>query len=278
MWSFSPFNERLIMSSVWLVLSSFGVPAEGEGFHVTEEAAIARAQEKVREDRAAYDAVKRWLEIPFDEFRAIRRMPSTYGVVKVEDVEYEIQRGGNVPDVVWVLVEDDEVDPEFGFRATREGAEGLLLQREIAQYEAWEHSVEREGGESFPEYFLGRSCFGTLRIERHGDRGAVERSTPQALEIKDQVLEGSQALEPTMTVREGLTTFTWETPDGRLVEVRVAETGTVAATIHQDAARPLAVDGREEVVMRARQALGALPHGRLGADTCDGSAGDDMGS
>lgn len=280
------------MSSVWLVMSDF-CPAEGEGFHVTAEAARARAEEKSREDRAAYDAVKQWLEIPVDEFRAIRGMPSAYDVPEVPDTVYEIHRGGSVPDVAWVLIVDGAVAVACGYRVTRKGAEDLLLNREIAEWEAWVNAAEEgETDESFPRWWRDGADAELIRLERQEGSGVVERPTARALEVKEEVLEGSGAPEPKMSVREGTATFTWETPDNGLLEVRVAETGQAVTTIHRDMARPSVTVIQEDVVMRARQALGIRPiwpkviregrqaaiaaHAVVGGGVVDGDQLDDL--
>lgn len=65
------FSERLIMASIWLVLSDSDV-AQGEGFHLTESSALARAEERRLEDRSIYEHSTQWLEISCEELRTLR--------------------------------------------------------------------------------------------------------------------------------------------------------------------------------------------------------------
>lgn len=121
------------MSSVWLVVSHGNGPFVEDGFHVTEEAAVARAEAKGLEDQAAYEHAKQWLEVSLEEFLAIRDLPSRYVVQEVEDTEYEIHRDGVVPDAVWLLIEEGQVDAERGtaspVRALRISSSPVTLRR-----------------------------------------------------------------------------------------------------------------------------------------------------
>lgn len=248
------------MSAVWLVVSNENGPFIEDGFHVTEEAAVARAEAKGLEDRAAYDHAKQWLEVYFEEFRAIRDLPSRYAVQEVEDTEYEIHRDGAVPDAVWLLIEEGEVDAERGYRVTRESAEDLLLSRDIAAHEYWEDSTERhEEGQAFVEFHRHGWNNRIVRVERHDLRSLTERPSAQALELKERVMAGAAVPEPMTSVRDGLTTFTWDGGGGALVEVRSDGAGTASTTVHRTGERPCVTTHRDDVVMRARQAMGILP-------------------
>lgn len=248
------------MSSVWIVVSNAHGPLIEDGFHVTEEAAVARAEAKGLEDRAAYEQAKQWLEVSLEEFRAIRDLPSRYAVQEVEDTEYEIHRDGVVPDAVWLLLEEGEVDAERGYRVTRASAEDLLLARDIAAHEYWEDSIERhEEDQSFVEFHRDGWNNHIVRVQRHDLRLLTERPSVRALELKERVMSGAAVPEPMMSVRDGLTTFTWEGGDGALVELRSDGSGTASTTVHRDGQRPCVTTHRDDIVMRARQAMGILP-------------------
>lgn len=246
------------MSSVWLLVSGDDAPVVEEGFHVTESSARRRAQERVAEDQAAHERAKEWLEISFEEFRGIRRLPDAYGVVEVEDVAYEIHRGGLVPDALWFLVDDDEgVDHERGYRVTAQSAQELLLSRDVAAHENWGlESQHRDEDESFREYYRKWCNNRVVRIERHDMGSFAERPSRRALELKERILAGVQVPEPMMSVRGGLTTYTWDGKEGSVVELRVAETGACSVTVHRDNQRPLVTTHGDEIVTRARWALG----------------------
>lgn len=249
------------MSSVWIVESCGSGPCIEDGFHVSEEAAAARAEAKALEDRAAYDRAKQWLEVSFEEFRAIRGLPARYAIQEVEDTEYEIHRGGMVPDAVWLLIEGGEVDAERGYRVTRESAEDLLLSRDIAAHEYWEDSTERhEDGQAFVEFHRHGWINRIVRVERHDLRSLTERPSARALELKDRVMSGAVVPEPMMSVRDGLTTFTWDGEKDALVEVRADDSGIASTTVHRSGERPCVTTHRHEIVMRARQAMGLPIH------------------
>ncbi|MEN3121154.1 hypothetical protein [Janibacter sp. LM] len=170
------------MSSIWLVVSGSDVPVDGEGFHITEAAAKSRVAEKLAEDRAAYDRAKTWFEVSFDEFRAVRGMPSSYGVLEVEDVELEIHHGGSVPDAIWVLIEGEQVGVDHGW-VTREGVEELLLDHNIAAHEYWEVSTERAEGMSFIDFHKNGWRSRVLCIARNDGR-SIERPGATVLSIE----------------------------------------------------------------------------------------------
>ncbi|UUZ45963.1 hypothetical protein LP422_08835 [Janibacter limosus] len=78
------------MSSIWFV--DFNLD---EGYHVTKEDALRRAGEL--ESRAG----------------EVRSRPVS--IVEVEDVKYEIHRGGSVPDSVWLVLEDRSIVDDWGY-------------------------------------------------------------------------------------------------------------------------------------------------------------------
>lgn len=152
------------MASIWLVLSDSDV-VQGEGFHLTESSALARAKERRLEDRSIYEHSTQWLEISFEELRTLRGWPASYEVIEVEGSPSE----ADPVDEAWIVVEGGKVDADFGFAVTEGDALGMLLDRNIAVHEYWETSTARAEGVSFLEYSKDYSSGCRVRhIGRHG--------------------------------------------------------------------------------------------------------------
>lgn len=117
------------MSSIWLVMSDFA-PIDGEGFHLTEEA----ARERLAQLGGA----------------------GSYSVTEVPDATQEIHPGGSVPDTVWVLLEGGSIEQGWGFWGTQAGAREALDARDVAGYDYWECSTDRELGMRLADYLRDR--------------------------------------------------------------------------------------------------------------------------
>lgn len=224
------------MSSVWLVMSDSS-PLSEEGFHVTQEDARQRAAELA--------------------CTSVEGRPVTCSIVEVADTEYEIYRDGRVPDAVWVLVEDGEVDADFGYRVTKASARDLLDARDVAAFENWETSPEREQGMRLAEYLRDRwSPSEIVRITRRDLRDGTEQPSVAAVRAKHLIRHDTVLSEPTTSVRGGLTTYTWEHADDVVVEVRINGERWESTVVHKPNARPMVWDHADDIIHAARGQLG----------------------
>lgn len=152
------------MSSVWIVVSERNTHLIEDGFHVTGESARAQAEAKSADTRAAYDAVKQWLEISFEDYCAIKNRPVSYDVMEISDVAGEA--GAELPSAVWTYIEEDEVTTDWGFGVSQRSADEWILNRDIAAHEYWEADPEGKSADvSFVRYYKERS-WGTNRVQR----------------------------------------------------------------------------------------------------------------
>lgn len=236
------------MSSLWFV--DFNLD---EGFHVTKEDALRRASELESQAGQA------------------RSQPAS--IVEVEDVKYEIHRGGSVPDCVWLVLEDGSIVEDWGYSVTRASARGDLEDRDAAGRESWEFSDGREQGMSLADYLQNVWGAGEIvRVRRHDTTGEQGQPSVAAVRAKDLIRHDTDLPEPMTSVRGDLTTYTWVPSDDTVVEVRVNGGTWDSLVVHRPGARPMVRTDSEEIIHCARWAMGV--QARVDLRLYTGTVGD----